>query len=119
MRRPVVCLGLCLTSFGVSAEFSGNVAIEAVTFPEDAKFDEQFDQNTTLSFEPRWDGEWNDGDDLWSVELFMRADDKDSEREHADVRELLWLHLDGDNEASIRCSGALPNRNTWSTSSTR
>jgi hypothetical protein len=98
MRRPAVCLGLCLTSFGVSAEFSGNVAIEAVTFPEDARFDAQFDQNTTLSFEPKWDGEWNDGDDLWSVELFMRADDKDSERKHADVRELLWLHLEGDNE---------------------
>jgi hypothetical protein len=98
MRRLAVWLGLSLISFSAFAEFSGNVAVEAVTFPEDAKFEEQFEHNTTLSFQPKWDGEWNDGDDLWSVELFMRADDKDSEREHADIRELLWLHLDGDNE---------------------
>jgi len=98
MRRLVVGLGLLLISFNGFAEFSGNVAIEAITFPEPAKFENQFDRNLTMSFQPKWDGEWNDGDDLWSAELFMRADNKDSQREHADIRELLWLHLDGDNE---------------------
>ena len=98
MRRLAVGLGLLLISFNGFAEFSGNVAIEAITFPEPAKFENQFDRNLTMSFQPKWDGEWNDGDDLWSAELFMRADNKDSQREHADIRELLWLHLDGDNE---------------------
>jgi hypothetical protein len=98
MRRLAVGLGLSLISFNGFAEFSGNVAIEAITFPEPAKFENQFDQNITMSFQPKWDGEWNDGDDLWSAELFMRADNKDSQRQHADIRELLWLHLDGDNE---------------------
>jgi hypothetical protein len=98
MRRLAVGLGLLLISFNGFAEFSGNVAIEAITFPEPAKFENQFDRNLTMSFQPKWDGEWNDGDDLWSAELFMRADNKDEEREHADIRELLWLHLDGDNE---------------------
>jgi len=98
MRRLTVGLGLLLISFNGFAEFSGNVAVESIHFSEPAKFENQFDHNTTLSFEPKWDGEWNDGDDLWSMELFMRADSKDSEREHADIRELLWLHLDGDNE---------------------
>ncbi len=83
------------------AEFSGNVAIETQTYTESAQFDEQFDDNVTLSFEPRWQGEWNDGDDLWSVELFLRADGEDAGREHADLRELLWLHIDGDNEWRI------------------
>jgi len=98
MRRLAFGLGLLLISFNGFAEFSGNVAVESIHFSEPAKFENQFDQNTTLSFEPKWDGEWNDGDDLWSMELFMRADSKDSEREHADIRELLWLHLDDDNE---------------------
>jgi len=98
MRRLAVGLGLSLISFNGFAEFSGNVAIEAITFPEPAKFENQIEQNTTLSFQPKWDGDWNDGDDLWSMELFMRADDKDTGREHADIRELLWLHLEGDNE---------------------
>lgn len=98
MRRLAVGFGLLLISFNGFAEFSGNVAIEAITFPEPAKFEDQFERNLTMSFQPKWDGDWNDGDDLWSAELFMRADNKDSQREHADIRELLWLHLDGDNE---------------------
>ncbi|MCP4333225.1 MAG: hypothetical protein GY785_11265 [Gammaproteobacteria bacterium] len=98
MRQLAVGLGLLLFSFNGFAEFSGNVAIEAITFPEPAKFENQFDRNLTMSFQPKWDGEWNDGDDLWSAELFMRADNKDSQRQHADIRELLWLHLEGDNE---------------------
>ena len=81
-----------------SAEFSGNVALEAFLFPEDPQFDQQFDNNLTLSFKPKWFGGSDDGDDSWSAEFFLRADDKDDEREHADIRELLWLHLDGDNE---------------------
>ena len=91
-------LGLLLYSGNSVAEFSGNVAVEAIGFSEEAQFEDQFDENLTLSFEPKWDGNWNDGDDLWSVELFMRADDKDANREHADIRELLWLHIDDDNE---------------------
>jgi len=98
MPRLAVWLGLFLCCGNTYAEFSGNVAVEAISFSETAQFEGQFDENLTLSFTPRWDGDWNDGADLWSVELFMRADNKDSGREHADIRELLWLHIDGDNE---------------------
>jgi hypothetical protein len=98
MFRRAFWLGLSLVSFGASAEFSGNVAVEAIYFPEPSKFEDQIEQSVSASFEPRWDGDWNEGDDLWSMELFMRLDEKDPERQHADVRELLWLHLDGDNE---------------------
>jgi hypothetical protein len=98
MQRLSVLLALSLWPLLAAAEFSGNVAVEGQVFSEDPQFEDQFDQNLTLSFQPQWDGEWNDGDDLWSVELFMRADNKDAGREHADVREALWLHIDGDNE---------------------
>ena len=97
MRRSLFCFGLLLCA-NASAEFSGNVAIETQYYSESAQFDDQFDDNVTLSFKPKWDGEWNDGDDLWSLEFFLRADDKDGGRQHADVREALWLHVDGDNE---------------------
>lgn len=98
MRRSGLAVGLLLICAEVSAEFSGNVAVEAQLFSETARFDEQYDDNVTASFKPRWVGEWNQGDDLWSLELFLRADDKDGGREHADLREALWLHLSGDNE---------------------
>jgi hypothetical protein len=81
-----------------AAEFSGNVAVEGQHFSEDPQFEDQFDDNLTLSFQPQWDGDWNDGDDLWSIELFMRADRKDAGREHADIREALWLHIERDSE---------------------
>lgn len=98
MRRLGALLGLSLTSFSGFADFSGNIAVEGIYFSEPASNENQFDRNLTMSAQPKWEGEWNDGDDLWSVELFLRADNKDSERQHADIRELLWLHLDGDNE---------------------
>ncbi len=79
-------------------EFSGNIAVEALSFSQPGQFPDQMDDNLTLSFEPRWTGDWNDGDDSWSTEFFLRADNKDAGRQHADIRELLWLHLDGDNE---------------------
>ncbi len=98
MLRLIVALGLLLAAGSTAAEFSGNVALEAQLFSETAQFDDQFDENLTASFKPKWDGEWNDGDDLWSIELFFRADNKDAGREKADIREALWLRIDGDNE---------------------
>ncbi len=99
MKRILLLLSL-LTIAGVSAaqEFSGNIALESLIFSEPGLDASQMDDNITLSFKPKWTGEWNDGDDAWSVEIFLRADNRDEGREHADIRELLWLHLDGDNE---------------------
>ena len=98
-KRGLIALLLCGVVFNAKAvEISGNVAMEAFLFAEEGQFEEQFDNNLTLSAKPKWFGEWNEGDDSWSVELFLRADDKDDERNHTDIRELLWLHLDGDNE---------------------
>jgi len=82
-------------------DFSGNIAAELLSFSQPAQFPEQMDDNLTMSFEPKWTGEWNEGDDSWSAEFFLRADNKDEEREHADIRELLWLRVDGDNEWRI------------------
>lgn len=96
-NRIAFLLLACLPGAAV-AEFSGNVALEALLFSEEAQLENQFDENLTLSFQPKWYGEWNGGDDSWGAELIFRADDKDDERNHADIRELMWLHLDGDNE---------------------
>lgn len=97
MRRALPGI-LLLLAAGADAEFSGNLAAEAQYFPNQAQFEDQLDQNLTYSFEPRWTGESEDGDDLWNFKLFMRLDNKDSERQKVDIREALWLRLDGDNE---------------------
>jgi len=96
-----IALSVMLIAFpGLTAaqEFSGNIAVETLIFSQPGQFSDQMDDNLTLSFEPRWTGDWNDGDDSWSTEFFLRADNRDEGREHADIRELLWLRVDGDNE---------------------
>ena len=98
MKTALLTTILVFWSGMANADFSGNVALELFLFAEDPRSEQQFDNNATLSFQPKWSGYWNDGDDRWSAELFFRADDRDNERNHADIRELLWLHIDGDNE---------------------
>jgi len=102
MKRPVVSALLAIWSLISGAqEFSGNIAVEALGFDQPGQFPDQMDDNLTFSFQPKWRGGWNDGNDLWSAEFFMRADNKDEGREHADIRELMLLHLDNDNEWRI------------------
>ncbi len=81
------------------AEFSGNVAVEAVTFPDEAQFDDQFDQNATLSSNATMKARlerWRRSIDRAAVPA--RRQRGFENREHADIRELLWFHVDGDNE---------------------
>jgi hypothetical protein len=98
MKIVLTALLLAWPLLSGAQEFSGNIAVEAISFTQQAQFADQLDDNLTMSFKPKWTGEWNDGDDSWSAELFLRADDKDEGRQHADIRELLWLRVDGDNE---------------------
>ena len=98
MRPSVAWVGCSLISTAAVADFSGNIAVEYLHYFESAQYEDQIDNNLSMSFEPRLEGEWNEGDDLWSVELFMRAEETDTGREGGDIRELLWLHIDDDNE---------------------
>jgi hypothetical protein len=98
MRILLSVLLLSWSLLSAAQDYSGNLAVEGITFPKTAKFPEQLSDDLSLSFKPRVVGDWNQGDDLWSVELFMRAGSKDDNRNHFDIRELLWLHLSGDSE---------------------
>ena len=79
-------------------ELSGNLAAQLQLFPQQAREPQQLDQNLTFSFQPKLRQDWNEGSDELTVELFMRADNKDDERQHADIRELKWLHVAGNDE---------------------
>ena len=99
MKKLALLMVSSLFSGLVSAvEYSGNVAAELQVFPQAGQFPNQLDENLTLSFQPKLRHAWSDGDDELTVELFMRADQRDDERQHADIREMKWLHVDGLNE---------------------
>ena len=78
-------------------EASGKVAAELRGFTQDAQFSGQ-DHDSNLSFyvEPELFWEWNDGDDSLTFTPYLRVDENDSERTHADIRELSWVHVGED-----------------------
>ena len=100
IKRFIFANLLVCSTLASGVEFSGNVAAEAFIFGQSGSSSEQFDENLTLSFEPQWTGDWGD-DDSWRTKLFLRADGKDDQRNHADLRELYWLHLNGDSELRV------------------
>lgn len=88
----------CVSLAAKAIDVSGNVAAELQFFPDTAQFAEQMDENLTLSFQPKFRHSWNKGDDELTVELFLRADSRDDNRQHADIREFKWLHVSGSDE---------------------
>lgn len=102
MKRLLVSGFCALFSMTVSAlDYSGNMAAELQLFPQESQFGDQLDENLSFSFKPKMRQSWNKGDDELTVELFFRLDDKDEERQHADIREFKWLHVDGNSEWRI------------------
>ncbi len=98
MRTLLPWLLVAAISAAQAVEFSGNVATELLLFTETERIAEQFDENLTISFQPKFSHSWNNRDDEIVVELFMRLDRRDDNRNHADIRELKWLHVDANQE---------------------
>ena len=74
-------------------EVSGKITAELRLFPESPQFMHQSQEtNTSLSVEPDLFWLWNDGLDSLSFKPFLRLDQHDNERTHADIRELSWIH---------------------------
>ncbi len=102
MKRTLLFLLLGVIHPPLQAlEYSGNIAAQAQWFNQDAAFADQLDSNLTLSFQPKLRQGWNNDNDSVTLELFMRADDKDEARNHADIRELKWLHVGAQDEWRI------------------
>ena len=94
---------LCLTASTLSrAEFSGNIGIEGRYFIEDPLFAEQSEDFTgSISIQPEFRHQWNNGDNGITFIPFARVDSEDDERTHADIRELYFLDVNGDWEWRI------------------
>ena len=98
LKLALLMLVSALVPNAHAIDFSGNVAAELQMFTSTARFPQQLDENLTLSFQPKFRQDWNEGNDEITLELFMRADGRDENRQHADIRELKWLHVSGSDE---------------------
>jgi hypothetical protein len=91
-------LGLVHSSLAGETDFSGFIAGDLRIFPSSPVHAGQSGAalNPSLVVQPEIRYEWNSGVDRITAIPFARLDSLDSERTHADLRELNWLHV-GDN----------------------
>ncbi len=78
-------------------EISGRVGAELRLFPHSAVYTGQYgSSNLSLFAEPEIYHEWNDGNNSLTFVPWLRVDQHDSSRSHADIRELIWTHVSDD-----------------------
>lgn len=77
-------------------EITGGAGIEQRYFLQDALHPTQERTQASVYFEPELYTEFNDGEDSLLFRPFVRLDQVDDERTHADIRELVWLRVGDD-----------------------
>ncbi|KAA3628148.1 MAG: hypothetical protein DWQ09_08375 [Proteobacteria bacterium] len=80
------------------AEWYGNVTAQSRLFDKTSSSADQKRSYTSLSFESTFYHQSNSGRDLFAVTPFVRVDEHDAERTHADLRELTWVRVNDDSE---------------------
>ena len=74
-------------------KWSGYTAAEVRIFPESAAFDEQRSGQPSLSLQPEYYKEWDEGNQSLTFVPFLRLDSMDPERTHWDIREFTWVKV--------------------------
>ena len=96
---------LCLFVFSLAAsagEWSGSVTSELRYFPDAPLSNEQFDgTNFSVAVEAEYFHDWDNGRQSFIFTPFFRVDQHDSERTHADIRELAWVKAADDWELRV------------------
>lgn len=96
MKKVITLLVLSGFAVNVSAELQGNFTLEHRWFPEDPNFENQHSHYSSMSFEPEFYTDFDGSDVSLTVKPFIRGSQYDSERTHADIREL-FLYYSTDN----------------------
>jgi len=73
-------------------EWSGETGFELRYFDNPGEFDQE-QWATSIRFQGDYHAAWNDGEDSFTFLPYLRLDQQDDERTHADIREALWIHV--------------------------
>jgi hypothetical protein len=73
-------------------EYTGSAAVEQRYFFQDVLYPQQERANLSVYFAPELYTSFNEGNDSLLFKGFYRFDQQDTERTHADIRELKWIH---------------------------
>lgn len=91
-------------SVSQAADFSGYIGGQGRWFYDTPANPEQADSALSINIEPEWYLSWNNGNDALTIKPYVRIDSEDSERSHADIRELYWLHVSDNWELGVGIS---------------
>jgi len=99
-RRLLLAAAL-ICSGAKAGEWSGYVAADYSYFPQSALNAQQFEHGRlSFSAEPEFYHSWENDDSLTFVSFF-RWDERDPQRSHIDIRELLWMRARDDWELRV------------------
>ncbi len=85
-----------------AGELSGNISLEGRLFTSDPAFQKQQKSGgVSISLQPEYKHQWDDGDKQFTFSPFYRWDSKDDERTHGDIRQLDYRHSKGDWEVQV------------------
>ncbi len=85
-----------------AGEWSTSVSLDSRIFLREPRHAGQEDKaNHSLTAQPEYYAEWNDGDDSLTFAPFLRIDNHDHRRTHADIRQLVWQHVERDWELRV------------------
>jgi len=85
-----------LSAAALEQDFSGYVGLEYRNFLSQPSDPRQQGDNLSLSIEPEYYSEWDNGRQSFTFKPFARLDQGDAERSHWDIRELMWVKAAND-----------------------
>ncbi len=94
--KAAVCLLFATCTAAAELDIRGSLDLQARVFIESAPYGAQRQAYLSASVEPEIFWESESRSDSFLLVPFLRVDQYDSERTHADLREASWLHV-GDN----------------------
>ncbi|MDF2181013.1 hypothetical protein [Neptuniibacter sp. CAU 1671] len=101
MLKPLLsvltCTSLLWSITGQAVSLSGSIAGELRYYPDQGLYtDQDYQTGLSLSAQPEFYWASESGNDSLLFTPFIRLDQWDAERSHADIRDLSWIHVGDD-----------------------
>lgn len=96
-----IFLAMVISMTTSANELSGYIAGEYRYFQHESLYDEPGQHAPSMAFSPEYYHEWDDGRQSLIIAPFLRLDNEDAERTHADLREFQWLYVENDWELRL------------------
>lgn len=93
-----------LSTSAAAVSWRGNVTLQERLFFEDPADPRQHGNNFSVAATPEMFHQWDDGKQRFNFIPFLRLDQGDDERTHADIRELSWSYIARDYEWTVGIS---------------